>query len=70
MVKEHSEKRKKKRKRHLVEKKQHLEKKIKKIKEKINEEELWDRLKTVNAEFKKIKEAKKNSAEISKTILK
>ena len=29
-----------------------------KIKEKINEEELWDRLKTVNAEFKKIKEAK------------
>ena len=27
----------------------------------MKEEELWDRLKTVNAEFKKIKEAKKKT---------
>ena len=56
MIKERSEKREK-RKCDLAEKNSALKKK-KKIKEKINEEELWDRLKTVNAEFKKIKEAK------------
>ena len=57
MIKERSEKREK-RKCDLAEKNSALKKKKKKIKEKINEEELWDRLKTVNAEFKKIKEAK------------
>ena len=50
----------------IWQKKQHLQKK-KKIKEKINEKEFWDRLKTVNAEFKKTKEAKKNSVKMSKS---
>ena len=67
-VKQWVEKRKQKR-QAVAEKNKLLKKKQKAEETKITEKDMWNRLATLNGEFKKIKKEKKESKKMSKTIM-